>query len=94
MVELEIKKQQIDLEANKKWLQAEDHQLAAQHQWERKKKVHDLQMFCLHLQYQGAGATGMGQFGRDPGAFGAIVGGYGSSALHAMVYLWFISQHV
>ena len=63
MVELDIKKQHIDLEATKKWLQAEDHQLAAQHQQERKKEAHDLQMFYLHLQYQGAATVGVGQFG-------------------------------
>ena len=53
MVELDIKKQHMDLEATEKWLQAEDHQLAAKHQQECKKEAHDLQMFCLCLQYQG-----------------------------------------
>jgi hypothetical protein len=63
MVELDIKKQRMDLEANDKRLQAEDRRLAAQHQREREKEAHDLQMFRLRLQYQGAGAAGVGQFG-------------------------------
>ena len=63
MVELDIKKQHIDLKATKKWLQAEDCQLAAQHQWECEKEARDLQMFHLCLQYQGAATVGVGQFG-------------------------------
>ena len=66
MLELGIKKQRIDLEANDKRLQAEDHQLAAQHQQEHEKEAHNLQMFRLCLQYQGAGATGAAQFGAQP----------------------------
>ena len=62
MVELEIKKQRIDLEANEKWLQAEDRCLAAQYQREREKEAHDLQMFRLRLQYQGASTPNAGQF--------------------------------
>jgi len=52
MVELEIKKQQIDLEANKKCLEAEDCQIAVQHQCECEKEQHAMQMLCLW--YQGA----------------------------------------
>ena len=79
MVELGIKKQQMDLEATDKQLQAEDCRLAAQHQREREKEAHDLQMFCLCLQYQGAGTTGTAQFGAqqfrlDLGVFGGAVG--------------------
>jgi type I site-specific restriction endonuclease len=78
MAELEIKKQHIDLEASEKQLQAEDHWLTAQHQWEHEKEAHDLQMFCLHLQYQGANAIGVGQFGaqqfRDAAAFEGVAG--------------------
>jgi len=74
MAELEIKKQRINLEANNKWLQAEDHRIIAQHQWEHEKEVHDMQMLRLRLQYQGAGVSSMGQFGTtqfgDHGAFG------------------------
>jgi hypothetical protein len=76
MAELEIKKQRIDLEANEKRLQAEDRRLAAQHQREREKEAHAMQMFRLRLQYQGANAAGMGQFGAqqfgDPAAFGGV----------------------
>ena len=50
MAELEIKKQHMDLEVNDKWLQAEDHRIAAQHQQEHEKEAHDLQMFHLCLQ--------------------------------------------
>ena len=63
MVELDIKKQRIDLEATEKQLQAEDHRLTAQHQQEHEKEAHNLQMFCLCLQYQGAAAMGVGLFG-------------------------------
>jgi hypothetical protein len=63
MVKLDIKKQHMDLEVTDKWLQAKDHQLAAQHQQECEKEAHNLQMFHLHLQYQEAGAVGIGQFG-------------------------------
>jgi len=63
MVELDIKKQHIDLEATEKQLQAEDCQLVAQHQQEHEKEAHNLQMFHLCLQYQGAAAVGVGQFG-------------------------------
>lgn len=66
MVELGIKKQRMDLEATDKRLQAEDRRLAAQHQREREKEAHDLQMFRLRLQYQGAGATGAAQFDAQP----------------------------
>ena len=69
MVELDIKKQHIDLEATEKWLQAEDRRLAAQHQQEHEKEAHDLQMFRLHLQYQGAATVGVGPFGAQQ--FGA-----------------------
>ena len=74
MAELEIKKQRINLEANDKRLQAEDRRIIAQHQQEREKEAHDMQMLRLRLQYQGAGVSGMGQFGTtqfgDHGAFG------------------------
>jgi hypothetical protein len=71
MVELEIKKQRMDLDANEKRLQAEDRRLAAQHQREREKEAHDLQMFRLRLQYQGANAGGLEQFGAQQfGNFG------------------------
>ena len=63
MVELGIKKQRIDIEATEKRLQAEDRRLAAQHQREREKEAHNLQMFRLRMQYQGAGAAGTAQFG-------------------------------
>ena len=33
-----------------------------------------MQMFCLHLQYQGAGATGIAQFD-DLNAIGGATGG-------------------
>ena len=78
MVELEIKRQRMDLDANEKRLQAEDRRLAAQHQREREKEAHDLQMFRLRLQYQGANAAGMAQFGGEqfgnPAAFGGGAG--------------------
>jgi hypothetical protein len=48
MVELEIKKQRIDLEANEKHLEAEDHQITVQHQREHEKEQHAMQMLCLH----------------------------------------------
>lgn len=70
MVELEIKKQRMDLDANEKRLQAEDRRLAAQHQREREKEAHDLQMFRLCLQYQGANAAGLEQFGLGAQQFG------------------------
>ena len=73
MVELSIKKQHMDLEATEKRLQAEDCQLAVQHQQEHEKEAHDLQMFHLHLQYQGTGTTGTTQFG-DLNAFGGAGG--------------------
>ena len=73
MVELGIKKQRMDLEATEKRLHAEDRRLAAQHQREREKEAHDLQMFRLRLQYQGAGAAAQ-QFG-DLNAFGGAAGG-------------------
>ena len=63
MVELDIMKQCIDLEATEKRLQAEDHRLTAQHQRECEKEAHNLQMFRLRLQYQGAATVGVGQFG-------------------------------
>jgi len=63
MAKLEIKKQWINLEANEKQLQADDHWIIAQHQWEHEKEVHDMQMLYLCLQYQGAGVSGVGQFG-------------------------------
>ena len=63
MVELGIKKQRMDLEATEKKLQAEDRRLTAQHQREREKEAHDLQMLRLRLQYQRTGATGTAQFG-------------------------------
>jgi len=84
MVELEIKKQRMDLDANEKRLQADDRRLAAQHQREREKEAHDLQMFRLRLQYQGANAAGMGHMGQfgvqqfgDAAAFGGGAGGPG-----------------
>jgi hypothetical protein len=59
MAELGIKKQWIDIEANRKRLEAKDRRLAAQYQRKRKKEQHDMQMLCLHLQYQGgSGITG------------------------------------
>ena len=73
MVELGIKKQRMDLEATEKRLHAEDRRLAAQHQREREKEAHDLQMFRLCLQYQGAGAA-TEQFG-NLNAFGGAAGG-------------------
>ena len=60
MVELEIKKQRIDLEANAKHLEAEDCQITAQHQCKHKKEQHTMQMLRLQLQYQGAsGISGL-----------------------------------
>jgi hypothetical protein len=73
MVELGIKKQRLDLDATEKRLHAEDRRLTAQHQREREKEAHDLQMFRLRLQYQGAGASAQ-QFG-NLNAFGGAVGG-------------------
>ena len=82
MVELEINKQRMDIEANGKLLQAEDHCIAAQHQREREKEQHEMQMLRLRLQYQGgSGIAGIAQpaapaarFGMEgfanPGAFG------------------------
>jgi hypothetical protein len=84
MAELEIKKQQMDIEANRKLLQAEDRRIAAQHQREREKKQHEMQMLHLCLQYQGgSGVAGIAQptapatqFGMEgfanPGAFGGM----------------------
>ena len=77
MAELEIKRRRIDLEANEKQLQAEDRRLAVQHQREREKEAHDLQMFRLRLQHQGSGTTAIGQFGMqqfDAGAYGIGAG--------------------
>ena len=48
--ELEIKKQQMDIEANGKCLKAEDHQIAAQHQHECKKEQHDMQIHSETLR--------------------------------------------
>ena len=60
----------MDLEATEKWIEAEDCQLATQR--EHEKEAHNLQMFCLHLQYQGAVAAGTGQFGMSQ--FGGATG--------------------
>lgn len=82
MVELEIKKRRMDLEANEKRLQAEDRRLASQHQREREKEAHDMQMLRLRLQYQGANAAGMaqmGQFGAQPFGGPAVFGGLGAN---------------
>jgi len=81
MVELEIKKQRIDLEANEKCLEAEDHQIAVQH---------TMQMLPLQLQYQGAsGVSGHAappQFGMEPftdlNAFGRLGTDSNFSGLH------------
>jgi hypothetical protein len=62
MAELEIKKQRLNLEANEKRMQAEERRIIAQHQREREKEVHDMQMLRLRLQYQDAGAPGVGPF--------------------------------
>lgn len=79
MVELGIKKQRMDLEASEKRLQAEDRRLTAQHQREREKEAHDLQMLRLRLQYQGAGVAGAAQFNAqqfdDLNAFGGAAAG-------------------
>ena len=79
LVELGIKKQRMDLEANEKQHQADDRRLAAQHQREREKEAHDLQMLRLRLQYQGVATAGIAQFGAQPfddlNAFGGAAGG-------------------
>ena len=81
MAELELKKQWIDVEASEKQMQVEDYRLTAQHQREREKELHDMQMLHLRLQYQGGTAAGMGQFGMtqfpNQGAFRGVgtVGG-------------------
>ena len=79
MVELELKKRRMDLDANEKRLQSEDRRLAAQHQREREKEAHDLQMFRLRLQYRGAGAAGVGQFLEEPELFGGVTEGEASN---------------
>jgi hypothetical protein len=88
MVELGIKKQRMDLEATDKRLLAEDRRLAAQHQREREKEAHDLQMFRLRLQYQGPGATGTAQSSAQQfdnlNAFG---GGAGSDVANDDLFL-------
>ena len=61
------------MEAIKKWHQAEDRWLAAQHQWECEKEAHDMQMFHLCLRYQRASATGMVPF-NNLNAFGGAAG--------------------
>ena len=53
MAELEMKTQQMDIEANGKHLEAEDYQIAAQHKHEHEKEQHDMQILCLCLQHQG-----------------------------------------
>ena len=91
MVELGIKKQRMDLEATEKRLQADDRRLAAQHQREREKEAHDLQMFRLRLQYQGAGATGTAQYGAQQfdnlNAFGGAAGTRGDVANEEGLFL-------
>jgi hypothetical protein len=52
MAELKIKKQQMDIKANEKFLKAENRQIATQHQYKCKKEQHDMQMLYLYLQYQ------------------------------------------
>jgi hypothetical protein len=59
MAELGLKKQQMELEATRKQLEAKDRQIATQHEHEHEKEQHNMQMLCLHLQYQGgSGVTG------------------------------------
>ena len=87
MVELEIKKQRIDLEANEKRL---DCRITAQHQCEHEKEQHAMQMLRLQLQYQGAsGVSGHAappQFGMEPftdlNAFGRLGTDSNFSGLH------------
>jgi hypothetical protein len=84
----------MDIEANGKRLEAEDCRIAAQHQREREKEQHDMQMLRLCLQYQGgsgvAGVAGpattpAAQFGMEqfanPGAFGDMGMGMGGNYL-------------
>jgi hypothetical protein len=73
MVELEIKKRRLDLEADGKKYEAEDRRLAAQYQREREKEQHDMAMLRLRLQFQASsGVSGVSnlasgaQFGLDP----------------------------
>ena len=59
MAELGLKKQQMELEATGKQLEAEDYWIATQHKYKHKKEQHNMQMLCLCLQYQGgSGVTG------------------------------------
>jgi hypothetical protein len=93
MAKLDIKKQQLDIEAAGKRHEAEDRRIAAQHKREHEKEQHEMEMLCLHLQFQG-GSEGSGvaglvmstvQFGMDqeqfptPNVFGNLGMGIGGT---------------
>jgi hypothetical protein len=75
MAELDIKKQQMALDAQGKQLEAEECLVAARHQHEREKEQHDMEMLCLRLQLQGGGSGSTGVTGQAATApqFGAEV---------------------
>jgi len=84
----------MDIEANGKHLEVEDHHITTQHQCKCEKEQHDMQMLHLCLQYQGgsgvASVTGpattpAAQFGMEQfantGAFGDMGMGMGGNHL-------------
>jgi hypothetical protein len=93
MAKLDIKKQQLDIEAAGKHHEAEDCQIAAQHKCEHEKEQHNMEMLCLRLQFQGASGgsrvaglvMSTAQFGMDqeqfptPNAFGNLGTGIGGT---------------
>jgi hypothetical protein len=89
MAELGIKKQQMDIEANRKRLKAKDCWIATQHQHEHEKEQPDMRMLCLCLQHQGcsgitgcATPAGLGMEGlANPSAFRDMGTGMGGNFL-------------
>ena len=79
----------MDIEVNRKCLEAEDCQISTQHQCEHEKEQHDMQILCLHLQHQGhsgitgcATPAGLGMEGlANPSAFGDMGTGMGGNFL-------------
>ena len=90
MAELEIKKQWLALDVKGKHLEAGECRIAAQHQRDREREQHNMQMLCLRLQYQqgvseSSGISGIsGISGVDTTAqFGMEQGGLRSLGLAA-----------
>jgi hypothetical protein len=68
MAELDIKKQRMALDAQRKQLEAEERLVAAWHQHKCEKERHDMEMLCLHLQLQGGGLGSTGVTGQAAAA--------------------------